>query len=564
MGKAPGGDWFNAVHHLSGACRAARSLQISDLAASTVLLYMRDFDVIRCKVYGGMQLGLLGMLLLGLANLIRAGGDRTGQSLLECVWTCVWSVFLLLNAAMLSVSPLLLATPYVLLVLFLIYYYVILKPQERDRNDGTDVTGRTPTEPLLLRMRSNESRIEWAVAAAATSTPNSEFTDNSNYPSYSHGSIFNTRLTSPSTSTSISVNSTPSRRFQKTRSEFKRKVLQPTKSEMSHSTTHKWLVERYIIENTKNKYEEALKVFLDFDLDGNGYLDVNDLESFVITYWKNLKPEYATWTIDEMNERLDKIMCALDPNHTEKVFYDTFKDWFVCFKEEIFIPNNLIDIDNMLNKRINYVQKGYDEDFEYENENAAERDRKIQSNRFMKLGVNEIYSDSAKKFSTSASQNSPISDAQYGTNNNNTNNSHAEGEVRSSSDNLSVYSTSGQQSPLEITNTISTSTTHATLTEAEIVLNKHENNTEKNPIPSNPVTVPVPVSVTAPVKQLHEMPSLWMRELIRGKQDKSVFNYWASTPSSTSTSNINESEKAEISTLSNINNKAEINDNNKT
>eukprot|EP01036_Dinobryon_divergens_P056636 gene56637-75630_t len=38
-----------------------------------------------------MQLGLLGMLLLGLANLIRAGGDRTGQSLLECVWTCVWS-----------------------------------------------------------------------------------------------------------------------------------------------------------------------------------------------------------------------------------------------------------------------------------------------------------------------------------------------------------------------------------------------------------------------------------------------------------------------------------------
>eukprot|EP01036_Dinobryon_divergens_P042675 gene42675-56725_t len=104
LGQTSYSNWNGVVQHFSGACRAARGLETSHLSSARILHSLRDSDIEKCHMYDTSSMGMISMLLIGLASMLRLKGQNTGEGLLVVVWTAVWSSFILVNNLIANVN----------------------------------------------------------------------------------------------------------------------------------------------------------------------------------------------------------------------------------------------------------------------------------------------------------------------------------------------------------------------------------------------------------------------------------------------------------------------------
>ena len=119
----------NVVQHLSAACRTARTRQAQDLPAAQLLMRIDDADVARCRNQQSDKLGWIIIAVIAIPTALALAPDSVQQGVMELVIPTVWCCFLLANYYLYDISPYLLATPYVLLLAYIMYYYLLLKPR---------------------------------------------------------------------------------------------------------------------------------------------------------------------------------------------------------------------------------------------------------------------------------------------------------------------------------------------------------------------------------------------------------------------------------------------------
>merc|ERR1712000_26120 len=88
-----------------------------------------DADVARCRNHQSDQLGWIIIAVIAIPTALALAPDSVQQGVLELVIPTVWCCFLLCNYYLYEISPYLLAAPCILLVGYLMYYYLILKPR---------------------------------------------------------------------------------------------------------------------------------------------------------------------------------------------------------------------------------------------------------------------------------------------------------------------------------------------------------------------------------------------------------------------------------------------------
>jgi hypothetical protein len=174
---------FHVVHYLSGTCRAAWKFDLENLHAAQILRTVNDGDVHNCRHDRGTPLGLLPAIVLFIPSILAVVlGDVMSKYALEATLHSSVSGFLLFNHALLNVSPVVLAIPYIVVVCLIIYKVGLLEPILRRRrqrlssqNDassrywqsmtsivlnGLDIVIAIISLSFIIEVKENRSRID--------------------------------------------------------------------------------------------------------------------------------------------------------------------------------------------------------------------------------------------------------------------------------------------------------------------------------------------------------------------------------------------------------------------
>jgi hypothetical protein len=131
-GKSPM-EYIRIVQHVSGACRAARSLALSNTFAGRILRLVDDTDHYLSRVqqiHSIEKLGLLATLTLWIPARLLGGCYQFLQlTSLDLIFSISWCCFILLNSVVVMVHPALLAALYLFLLLTVLFIYYIAKTQ---------------------------------------------------------------------------------------------------------------------------------------------------------------------------------------------------------------------------------------------------------------------------------------------------------------------------------------------------------------------------------------------------------------------------------------------------
>jgi len=135
--KVRGGD-DNAVYgdvrvvqHLSASCRAARTDKLCHLPAAQLLMKLDDKDVALCRENRAAKMGKLTTLCVAIPVAIALSHEMVQECMLDVVIPTAWCCFIIANGYLYEVSPYLLALPYVLLFLGLLYRYAYVLPNRK-------------------------------------------------------------------------------------------------------------------------------------------------------------------------------------------------------------------------------------------------------------------------------------------------------------------------------------------------------------------------------------------------------------------------------------------------
>ena len=109
------------VQFMSAACRASRTKGISKIPAARVLMKLGDYEFSLCREMRNARIGVLFLSIIILPSLLAFADTRLQEVVLDVLLRSAWNGFLLVNAVLLTISPGLLAAPYILLFLFLSY-----------------------------------------------------------------------------------------------------------------------------------------------------------------------------------------------------------------------------------------------------------------------------------------------------------------------------------------------------------------------------------------------------------------------------------------------------------
>lgn len=123
---------FQVVQRLSASCRAARRNSISHLYAAQILRLVEDIDHVRCKDSQYTALSYAALLMIFIPSTIALiAGRSSGDILFQTLSTTIPMGFIYVNSILLSISPGLLVTPYVVTVLMIFYRIYIYSPSRR-------------------------------------------------------------------------------------------------------------------------------------------------------------------------------------------------------------------------------------------------------------------------------------------------------------------------------------------------------------------------------------------------------------------------------------------------
>eukprot|EP01041_Mallomonas_annulata_P002907 gene2907-5705_t len=276
---------MSVVQHYSGACRAARTLQGSKLAIGFVLQNLHDPDALNCRFVSTMnKLGFLGILVLGIAHVFNL--DENADAML---------------------------TPRQ------------RKYRSRGKHNGlTQEYEQQQQHSTLLDMGIPLFKLLTDDPSVLTSNERHElYWRNMNMTCNRHDHVSIARSSHPKHNINVAA----------TMHSLSMTFSSRATRSSDDSTVGKWRKDRMKALRVRDVYKRALLAFLDLDTTHRGYLTHTEIERFVSVYWKSLKPEYETsWTIDDVMERVDRVLNDLDPHITGIISYDTFKVWFRRFE----------------------------------------------------------------------------------------------------------------------------------------------------------------------------------------------------------------------------------------
>jgi hypothetical protein len=124
-------DNLRVVQHMSAACRAAR--KHPDLPASQLLMRVDDNDAALCQHNREISFGWFMSVVIAIPTLLALSHESVQQGIMDIIFPTLWCCFLLGNAYLFFISPALVAVPYAIIVLFLLYRYCVQLPR-RHRN----------------------------------------------------------------------------------------------------------------------------------------------------------------------------------------------------------------------------------------------------------------------------------------------------------------------------------------------------------------------------------------------------------------------------------------------
>eukprot|EP01041_Mallomonas_annulata_P014096 gene14096-29992_t len=338
------------VQHFSGTCRAARGLETSNLASARILQSLKDSDLGKFQVYDTSNMGMICLVLIGLASLFRLESQHTGEGVLVVVWTLMWFSFILVNS-------------------------MIVNPRARNKPHRAKVTGMEGHDIILL---SNilpmwaQVQFTWIFIFGGTRMHSHKLLTRSKAKELMWRNL-NLCVNAQARCTSFKRDKNPYTRINKDHIKdlrFRLSLARSTNNQtqdvsasllnidnlVRHDTVQiqnqkdiytsdnslsgewiRWRSRELALYNTI--YSEALKVFMDYDTGNKGYLDINNMDSFVSQYWRSLKTEHVNWTPDDVYERVDHILLKLDPDNTGRVHLDVFRNWFSELQIDMGLAN---------------------------------------------------------------------------------------------------------------------------------------------------------------------------------------------------------------------------------
>jgi hypothetical protein len=126
-------EYFRIVQHLSPACRAARRPECAELPSAQILMRVDDNDAAICMSNRNLNLGYVMSFLILIPTLLALSHETIQEGFMEVVLPTLFCCFILANDYLLAISPYLLAAPYVIVGIYLIYRYAYLLPSRHRR-----------------------------------------------------------------------------------------------------------------------------------------------------------------------------------------------------------------------------------------------------------------------------------------------------------------------------------------------------------------------------------------------------------------------------------------------
>ena len=144
------------VQHMSAACRASR--KHPHLPAAQLLMRVDDNDAALCQHNRDISLGWLMSLLIVIPTMLALSHETIQQGIMDILFPTMWCCFLLGNAYLYSVSPMLLAVPYCLVAAYLIHRYCYVIPSRHRKANGADPT-KHGADDVRTWMNMNQSLV---------------------------------------------------------------------------------------------------------------------------------------------------------------------------------------------------------------------------------------------------------------------------------------------------------------------------------------------------------------------------------------------------------------------
>ena len=127
---------LRVVQFLSATCRAARTVGTSQIPAARVLMKLGDYEYSLCREGRNVRLSVILASVILLPSLLAFADTRIQEVIIDISLRSAWNGFLLLNAALLKISPGILVLPYIAVFAYLIFnarkWYRIHHRRRRD------------------------------------------------------------------------------------------------------------------------------------------------------------------------------------------------------------------------------------------------------------------------------------------------------------------------------------------------------------------------------------------------------------------------------------------------
>jgi hypothetical protein len=133
--------YIRVVQHLSAACRCARMKEVSDLPVAKLLMHLDDYDLEMCREMRNASLGFVAFVIAAIPASLAFTYDPIRNATIEIILPSMWNAFLAINSILLSVSPVVLAIPYIIIFASFVYIKFIRKPARRRHIKKAWVTG---------------------------------------------------------------------------------------------------------------------------------------------------------------------------------------------------------------------------------------------------------------------------------------------------------------------------------------------------------------------------------------------------------------------------------------
>ena len=124
---------FNVAQHMSASCRVAHKPVLCNLVASKILTQLDDHDIAMCRAARSSRIAAWMKMLITIPTLLALSHETVQECFLDVLIPTMWCCFVLSNAYLWELSPILFFAPYAFFILFVLVRYGYIIPARRRR-----------------------------------------------------------------------------------------------------------------------------------------------------------------------------------------------------------------------------------------------------------------------------------------------------------------------------------------------------------------------------------------------------------------------------------------------